>query len=93
MLGDSPSILLYPNLSVHNYPHRSIYPTFPISQKFHLLTFAFQQVCTFEDKDEVEQFVTSPKAIAYEYGSTEKNFSCPLMAYTTKLEEIKVKVS
>lgn len=48
------------------------------------------KVCTFEDKDEVEQFVTSPKAIAYEYGSTEKNFSCPLMTYTTKLEEIKV---
>nr|AIE15767.1 Dicer-like protein 4b [Salvia miltiorrhiza] len=49
------------------------------------------KVCTFEDENEVEQFVTSPKAIAYEYGSTEKSFLCPYMIYTTKLEEIKDK--
>ncbi|KAH6779316.1 hypothetical protein C2S52_010553 [Perilla frutescens var. hirtella] len=49
------------------------------------------KMCTLEDKDEVEQYVTSPKAIAYEYGSTEKSFWCPLMVYTTKLEEIKDK--
>ncbi|XP_047941505.1 dicer-like protein 4 isoform X2 [Salvia hispanica] len=49
------------------------------------------KVCTIEDKDDVEQFVTSPKSIAYEYGSTEKSLLYPYMVYTTKLEEIKDK--
>ncbi|KAK6136536.1 hypothetical protein DH2020_029732 [Rehmannia glutinosa] len=46
------------------------------------------KVYSVEDKDELEQFVTSPKVKIYYYDSVENGHSSPLMIYSRKLEEI-----
>ncbi|XP_073150113.1 dicer-like protein 4 isoform X2 [Henckelia pumila] len=47
------------------------------------------RVYSVQDKDELEQFVTSPKVNVYYYGSTENGYSCTHSMFIRKLEEIK----
>ncbi|XP_060171899.1 dicer-like protein 4 isoform X2 [Lycium barbarum] len=51
-----------------------------------LETLLRSKVCSVEDKDELEQFVASPKVNVYYYG---RGSSCLAEAYSQKLEEIK----
>ncbi|XP_059635348.1 dicer-like protein 4 isoform X2 [Cornus florida] len=55
-----------------------------------LETLLHAKVYTVEDKEELEQFVASPKVKIYRYGPVINNSSCPhMICYRTKLEEIK----
>ncbi|XP_022888734.1 dicer-like protein 4 isoform X2 [Olea europaea var. sylvestris] len=47
------------------------------------------KIYSVEDKDELEEFVTSPKVNVYYYDSTENGYSCPQNIYARKLEEMK----
>ncbi|CAK9179472.1 unnamed protein product [Ilex paraguariensis] len=54
-----------------------------------LETLLHSKVYSVEDKDELEQFVTSPKVNVYKYGPVTNSQSCPHTMYSQKLEKIK----
>ncbi|CAI9783088.1 unnamed protein product [Fraxinus pennsylvanica] len=53
-----------------------------------LETLLHAKICSVEDKDELGEFVTTPKINVYYYNSTENGYSCPRKIYARKLEEI-----